>query len=628
MNLEARTPHLSRAGLALAGLALALSACATPASRRDVNFGPGPAEPDTTEGGRTSTPATTERVVEEDRSDAIRDAVSRTRTSAERMKLVDTEVATAQSEGRYADAVTWLVEAEKMEGTSAAGDQLRSRALSMIDGSLAPIDARRLLERTKAGAFPHEHLLFKLGILQDHTRDVAAAQQTLADYLQQYPTGAYAERAQTRLDRIRAMQRVDTKTIGVLLPLSGRNQAYGQRAREAVELAFQGSSVRVVVKDTRDDEAHAAEAVEQLVSEEGAIALLGPVFRTESRAAAVMAQRLGVPLLTITAAAGVSDYGPWVFSNGVTNEAQTEAVVDHAMKVLGLRSFAILHPRHPYGEQLRDAFWEQVEARGGEIRGVESYAIDDTTFSGQVKSLVGTADPYRRADYREAIDDCKKQPDSYRRARCRDDVTENLAPLIDFDGLFIPDSAGSVRMIAAALAAEDIIVEKDPRRLRIIEKALGRTPKVVTLMGASEWNKPKITESTGRTLENAIFTDGFFASADDETTARFVQAFRERFGRTPGFYPEALLYDSARILRQVVQQSAPSSRMDMREALRAVNGFPGVTGRTSFGGKTAAKKTLKILTISEGQIVEVPPVDGPPGGMTPGSVSPGGAAAQ
>src|SRR5207249_1181166 len=116
------------------------------------------------------------------------------------------------------------------------------------------------------------------------------------------------------------------------------------------------------------------------VTVDGAVAVIGALFRVEAEAAAYKAQELGIPLLTLSAAEDLGDIGPFVFRNGLTNESQANAIVDYAMDVLGMKSFAILYPRHPYGETLLQLFWDRVEARHGEIRGVESYGANDTTF--------------------------------------------------------------------------------------------------------------------------------------------------------------------------------------------------------------------------------------------------------
>lgn len=584
-----------------------LSACATPARRQGQGLPPpdapvaGPSE-GRTPGGPAELPDPTE---------PFRDTLREASTPAARAEVVDQAVQAALDARRPTEAAGWLIEARSFERDPTLRAELERRTIELIETEVPPVGLRQLLEETKKREFPHEVLLFKLALVLEHGAQADGARAALEDYLKTYPSGVYATRARATLEGL-GTPSVSPKTIGVLLPLSGPKAAYGRLARQALELALEGSSVRVVVRDTKDDEATAAAAVESLVQEEGAIALLGPVFRSESMAAAVMAQRLGVPILTISADEAVAHVGPWVFRNGVTNAMQAKAVVKHAMEVLGLSSFAVLHPRHPYGVELRDHFWDEVVRRGGQIRGIEAYDVSATTFSSQVKSLVGRLEPARRPDYRGALLACEEQPDPYRVKRCRDGALKNLRPIVDFEGLFIPDYATTIRMVAAALAAEDIIVEQDPRRLRVIEKTLGRSPKIVTLLGASGWNSDKITDSTGRTVENAVFVDGFFAESDDERTARFVQVYRERYSRVPRLYPEALIFDSARILRSIIDTQGPSDRAALAEALRTVVRFPGVTGTTSFAGRTDAQKELKILRIEDGAIVQVPKPDAMP----------------
>ena len=117
-------------------------------------------------------------------------------------------------------------------------------------------------------------------------------------------------------------------------------------------------------------------------------------------------------------------------------------------------------------------------------------------------------------------------------------------------------------MISAALAFEDIIVETDPKYLKKIEKTLDRKVKPVTLLGASGWNSPDLPEKAERNVENAVFTDAFFAGSDDKATAQFVGEYQKKYRRTPTVV-EALAYDSARIVRQVLE------KVGKRDAARA-----------------------------------------------------------
>lgn len=538
----------------------------------------------------------------------LRDAYEQARTPSEKLEVAR-EAADAAVDGeQFGTAVLWLLEVDRLSrSTGADRDDVRSEIDRLIRERLSARELREVLERTRPRDFPQELVRFKLARVQQHVGDRANARASFQDYLKRYPEGRFASKARSMLSQMEAVEPVVPTRLGVLLPLSGRHQQYGDLAMQAIDMALRDATgIEKVVADTESDPVRAAEAAESLVREHQVIAILGPIFTYEAERAAVVAQRLGVPMLTISAADEIADVGPFVFRNGFTNAMQARALVSYAMDVLGFRRFAVLHPRHPYGEELLHLFWDEVERRRGEIRGVESYGVQETTFSDPVKALVARDDLFRRPDYVKAARECREQPDSYRQARCRENLRKNLKPIIDFDALFIPDYPRTISMVAAALAFEDVIVERDPKRLRVIEKTLDREVEPVTLLGASGWNDPRLIERADRNVENAVFTDGFFADAEAPEVRAFVSKYRERYGRTPRLYPEALFYDSARILKQVFA-SGPSTRSRFRDALQSVRDFVGVTGQTSFGDQTDASKVVQILTIRDGTIQPAPP---------------------
>ena len=346
--------------------------------------------------------------------------------------------------------------------------------------------------------------------------------------------------------------------------------------------------------------------MEAFVLEDGAVAVVGPLFRVEAEAAAYKAQELGIPLLTLSSAPRLTEIGPYVFRSGLTHAAQIDALVTYAMDIMGMKDFAVMYPRIPYGEEMLHLFWDRVAARNGTIRGVESYGAEDTTFTWQVKRLVGRDALDVRRDYRKARRECEKQPDNYRKVRCEKRVKTDLKPIVDFDGLFIPDYPQRLTLIAPALAFEDIIVENKASRIRRIEKTLGRKVKPVTLLGASGWNNPALPAKAERYVENAIFSDGFFSAADDKVVIAFVDRFRKEFKRTP-ILPDALFYDAVGIAKQIIENRAPATRNEFREALRRVDKYPGVTGVTSFVAGQEATKSVRILSIRDSKIVEAPP---------------------
>jgi ABC-type branched-subunit amino acid transport system substrate-binding protein len=533
-------------------------------------------------------------------------------SDTERKDLAAKGAEAAITAGDFGTAVRWLLKVLSLESSDGPKNTLKQQITDLIDTRVSFQDVRQLLEEIPGNDFPKSVLTYKLGRIQYHVRDLDNASETLKKYLSTWPGAPNEAGAKKLLALISARSNVKPKIVGVVLPLSGKLRGYGENALQAVQLAFElgeskksPSGINLVVKDTKGERATAAQAVQDLALEDGAVAIVGPMFTSEALAASYKAEELGIPILTISAAEEIGTIGPYVFRNGLTSQMQAQALVEYSMNVAGLKNFAILYPRVPYGETFTQLFWDEIDKRKGEVRGVESYTTEDTTFAPQVKSLVARDVMGMRSDFRKAYEECDKTaPDNFRRQKCREAVAQNLKPIIDFDALFIPDYEKTVALVSAALAFEDIIVETDPKMLKRIEKTLDRKVTPVQLLGGNGWNSQDLVNNAKRNVENAIFTDAFFAQSQDANTQQFVQAYQKKYNRTPRT-EEALLYDSARIIRQVIEKDQPQTRDALREALRHVSVYPGVTGKTSFSAGPDAQKEIRLLTITNGAIKEV-----------------------
>ena len=99
----------------------------------------------------------------------------------------------------------------------------------------------------------------------------------------------------------RALTFVRPNVLGVAVPLSGNYKRWGDAILQGVSLALEGSGVKVAVRDTRGEPAGTAAAIEALVLEEGAIAVVGGVTNAEGEPAAAAAEELQIPLLSLEA---------------------------------------------------------------------------------------------------------------------------------------------------------------------------------------------------------------------------------------------------------------------------------------------------------------------------------------
>jgi len=553
----------------------------------------------------------------------------------------------AQKAAQKPPLIAEMTEAERQEATqtlsaaftpisAAAPSGLRSAARAAESAPLGPDRDAKLAAYAQALAEapvgdvaalmteldPHSPAwplaALRLAQLEMHIGDRLHAQALAQQLLDAQPPQGVANDAHALLQILGATGQVKPMLIGVALPLTGKLKQFAAPTMDAIALlldpAGKGPFI-VSVKDTKSDPDGAAQAVEDL-AREGAIAIIGPIGLVEGPAAAVRAQQLGVPMISLSRAEGLTAIGPYIFRDMLTNSAQARAVADYAMKKLGAKTFGVLQPDSNYGDEMVRYFWDALDQGGGEVRAYERYPTEATTFKPFIAKMVGKFNLGERGEYLEEERKIASEiTDPYRKRKALSQLKNQTAPLIEFDALFIPDDARKVRLIAPAVAAEDVITSGcDARDVAVIKKTTQRDDlRTVQLLGTNLWDSTDLTDErmgAARYVQCAIFADGFFPQSARPATKAFVEEYDAAYHRPPS-YIEAHAHDAAGIVRAVLEKKHPQTREEMRDALAAMEPFAGAAGDTKFGADREPQKGFFWLWINRGVITEFDP-DGPP----------------
>jgi len=518
--------------------------------------------------------------------------------------------------GQWGEAMRWGARA--LETASSAESEPRLKQYERaLEAAPAPDIARLVsdLDR-KSAAWPAAAL--KLARIQLHTGDRSHAEDLARDVLS--AGGAYADGARA-VQQAAQGSPLRPNLVGIVLPLTGDLKGFADQALNGIALTLdlQGrGKVQVEVVDTRGEPDVAAEAVEQL-AQKGAIAVLGPLGIAEGLAAATRAQQLGVPMISLSRADGLTSLGEYIFRDMPTSNAQARAVAEYAQKKLNAKSFGILQPDSAYGDEMARYFWDAIDAGGSEVRAFEHYPLRTTTFKPFVQRMVGRSpeDLDERQQFSEQAEKIAKEiSDPYRRRKALSQLRNQQAPVVDFDAVFIPDAARTVRLIAPAIAAEDVITTGcDTRELEVVKRTTKNEQlHTVQLLGTSLWDSPDLVDErsgVARYVQCSIFVDVFFANSERPATRKFVDEFSTTYRRPPGFL-EAHAYDAAGLLKRILEERRPQSRDELRAALASAGKpFEGAAGDTVFGKDREAQKAFFWLWINRGSIVEFDP-EGPP----------------
>jgi branched-chain amino acid transport system substrate-binding protein len=447
------------------------------------------------------------------------------------------------------------------------------------------------------------YLMFQLGLNYAEEERYDEALKVLTAFTEKFPEHENLQQAKSLIASINKMSVYSRYTIGCLLPLSGAYEIYGNGALKGIQLAFNQfnarnpqPSIKIIVKDTASDPVKAAVAVKELF-EENVAAIIGPVVTAGS--AAREAQNYRIPIITLTQKENIPEIGEYVFRNFITPGMQVKALVSYAVKELGLKNYAILYPDEKYGKTFMNLFWEEVIAHEGRIVGVESYRPEGTDFADPIKKLVGL--------YYEVPEELKNIDETANENKIDKATTENivetlLSPLdeasenwdlkedegpeavVDFDAVFIPDAPKKSGLIIPQLAFYDV--------------------KDIFLFGTNLWHSDTLIDMTFKHAQGAIMPDGFFAESRSKNVKQFVDSYNEIFHQKPGFI-EAAAYDTALLLFQMVSRPDVRFRSVLKNELKRLQGFQGVTGLTSFDNNGDAIKKLYLLQIRGQRFVEL-----------------------
>ncbi len=536
----------------------------------------------------------------------------------DKQKAQDALAKAAAAAQAYGDALKLAIKAVDAAGSDAERTAALGKLEETVETKVSFLSIAEVWNELPKNHPAWPLLTFKLGRVYYHLRDWPRLDDTLKQLVKEAPGSPYTADANAMLTRIARRSDVKPKVVGVVVPMSGKYKALGDAVMRGINLALKGSDIELVVKDSQGDVNLAGKMVEDLVFDDGAIAIIGPLLSDDSRRAALVAEELQVPIVTLTRTEDITLIGPHVFRNMVTNSQQAEALADYAMGTLGYKTFAVMYPNIPFGVELSNEFWDAVERRGGTVRGAESYEHDATTFTAEAQSLVGRKYKEDRPEFIEKLRALREQGlDDFHKRKALERLRKDLDPVIDFEALLLPDSWQRVSLVAPALAVEDIITNAcDKKDLEKIQKTTGKDKlKTVTLLGPSTWSSPKnrqtqefeLVERGGKFVMCSVYVDGFYENSKRPATKTFVDNFHDAYKDSSPTLLDAIGFDTAGILKTVIDKGAPKTRAELRDRLATLKDYEGATGTTRFDDAREAHKSLFLLSIEPKGIKELVP---------------------
>lgn len=333
--------------------------------------------------------------------------------------------------------------------------------------------------------------------------------------------------------------------IGVMLPLSGGAAALGKACLNGAQLAIEEANarksegdpaIRLLIQDDQAKPATGLSVFEKFVSVDRVKVILGPLASGVALAVAPVAERNQTVLLSPGASApALTTAGDYIFRNEISEQYGARMQADLAATPLALTKVALLYVNNEYGVGTVQVFKARFEELGGTIVADEAFATGAT-------------------DFRTALTKIKA-----------------AAP----DAVFVVWQDDIV----------NIVKQKDE---------LGVGGMVYT---TAIFESPEVLAKLGPLAEGVIYTyyGTFDVHASSGPAAEFTKNYEARFHQPPDYY-SALGYDAGAILGKALRDASFQTQ-HLKDALYRIQGFPGISGETSFdkNGDVTKPVSLKIV---------------------------------
>lgn len=337
--------------------------------------------------------------------------------------------------------------------------------------------------------------------------------------------------------------------VGVIAALKGDYASFGQSNWSGIKMAFDeinakgdlGKKVVVFVEDDRSKAEEGATAAKKLIEQTRVDAILGEVASSISLAAAPIAQKNKIPMVsTASTNPAVTKVGNYIFRVCFIDPFQGAAMAKFAWNQLkGKRAAVITDIKNDYSVGLAKFFKDTFTKLGGEVVADVSYSAGDIDFKAQLTSIKN-----------------KK-----------------------VDVIFIPGYYTEAGLIA-----------RQARELGLKQP----------LLGGDGWDSPKTVEIGGAAIENSYFSTHYSPEDSSPKVQEFIKKYKALYGNVPDAMA-VLGYDAAYFLADAIKRAGGVEPEKLRDALAETKNFPGVSGSITMDQDRNAQKPLVVLKIENGK---------------------------
>jgi branched-chain amino acid transport system substrate-binding protein len=348
-----------------------------------------------------------------------------------------------------------------------------------------------------------------------------------------------------------AVEKPAEAVIGVYEPMTGAQAAGGELTMQGVNLAYKqvpevlGVPIKMVLVDNRSDKAEAATAMQRLIEQEKAIAVIGSYGSSNAMAGGEVSEKAGIPVMGCSPTNPLVTQGKkYYFRACFIDPFQGRVMAKYAVDELGVKKVAIIQDvAQDYSVGLASFFREAFIEFTGDASGIvafTSYQTGDQDFTAQLTSAMAS----------------------------------------EIDAIYAPGYFGDAALLAKQAREQGF---------------------QGYIMGGDAWEAPELIDIGGAAAEGLVLSTHYHPDAAlSPTSAQFVKDFEAEYGERPSAFA-ALGYDAYMLVIDAINRANSLEPEKIREAMAATKDYQAVTGKITMDQNGNAVKDAVILTVENGE---------------------------
>jgi branched-chain amino acid transport system substrate-binding protein len=332
--------------------------------------------------------------------------------------------------------------------------------------------------------------------------------------------------------------------------MTGSEASFGISTNRGVRMAVdeinaaggvRGKKLELITLDNSGKAEETISVVQRLVSQDKVDVLIGEVASSRSLAAAPIAQRAGVPMISPSSTnPKVTEVGDHIFRVCFIDPFQGTVIAKFATEKLNAKTAALfIDKKSDYSVGLAEFFRKAFTEKGGTILDEQSYSSGDIDFKGQLTKF------------------------------------RSIKP----DVIMLPGYYTEVGLIL-----------KQARELGLKS----------VFLGGDGWDSPKLFEIGGKSLIGSYFSNHYSVEDPDPKIQDFVNRFKALYNSEVPDSMAVLGYDAVMMLRDALNRASTLDRKGIRDALAATKDFRGVTGMITMDQNRNASKSAVVVEVQDG----------------------------